>query len=140
MPIQPIGIKLNGWDIEPQNKSINSFKFNSKFRLIPREDLNPIKENPSMVKLVSPIKQLIDQTKEAEERSKSTSESTFSEINMGISSPKKRKKSKKRATRGSKKSNINMLSSSKRTHSVKRSRRGKVGGSLSKAKRRKTTK
>lgn len=101
MPIHPIGIRLNGWDTDPHVKAIEAFKFHSKFNILPKADLVPLKENfpSSSIKLVSPIKQLIDQTKEEQKRNNSISEESITKINMGIASPHKSNSRKRKRTK-----------------------------------------
>lgn len=90
MPIQPIGIRLNGCNIDSKEHSIGSFKFHSKFRVLPKSDPAPITNYSYEPKLVSPIKQIIDQTKEEQMRINETTETSVVDLNMNITKPKRR--------------------------------------------------
>ena len=137
MPIHPIGIRLNGWNIDSKEHSITAFKFHSKFKVLPKSDPTPITKHSYEPNLVSPIKQIIDQTKEEQKRINDTSESSIRNLNMNILKPKRK------AIQLSRKNDINILAYPKQAQSSKRSRKTKTTPKLqgkTKAKRKKDSK
>ena len=120
MPIHPIGIRLNGWDEDSSHQSISSFKFHSKFKVLPNSNPVPLKTHSFEPELVSPIKQIIDQTKEDQKRNNNTSESSIKELNMHIAKPKRK------AIKLSRKNDINILAYPKQGHLLKHSRKRKT--------------
>ena len=120
MPLQPIGIRLNGWDIDPNQRSIGSFQFHSKFKVLPKTDPTPHKEHSYEPKLISPLKQISDQTKEEQKRISDTSESSIRNLNTNISKPKRK------AIKLSNKNDINILAYPSGAQSSSRSRKRKT--------------
>ena len=120
MPLHPIGIRLNGWDIDPNDRGIGSFKFHSKFKVLPKADLSPHKEHSYEPKLISPLKQISDQTKEEQKRINDTSQSSIRNLNMNIGKPKRK------AIKLANKNDINILAYPRQAHSSSSSRKRKT--------------